>query len=403
MKLLLSCMVSLTCTFSGIWALSNFFSIQKSEIWLRFLSVTIISVLQGLMCIFGIPILNTISMLAMIVLSTIICFRIPKISFLIYDFLIALICFIADAMSTLSLSFVTQKTISSAVAEDSLTISSCLRTCLLTFILCHIVFSMIRKKKSSFVWYESISYAILATGEIITANYIIENIANTHSGTFLVFFLTGCIVLDVYIVFVFYRDLEKRYQNSMTIIHDVKRHVNALEGLIQTENLTEAKQYEKSLYQQLDKLHPSFHCSNQLLSVILNHELLKAEQKGIQLNLNILYDKLDFLSDMDLTTIVSNLLDNAIEAVSELDKDRTVLFVIEEQMQCCMIHTENKYEKLNPNTENSFLSTKNGHAGIGLKNIEMTVKKYNGIWKATVENNSFVVSITIPIDSQPSI
>ena len=200
-----------------------------------------------------------------------------------------------------------------------------------------------------------------------------------------------------------YRDLEKRYQNSMTIIHDVKRHVNALEGLIQTENLTEAKQYEKSLYQQLDKLHPSFHCSNQLLSVILNHELLKAEQKGIQLNLNILYDKLDFLSDMDLTTIVSNLLDNAIEAVSELDKDRTVLFVIEEQMQCCMIHTENKYEKLNPNTENSFLSTKNGHAGIGLKNIEMTVKKYNGIWKATVENNSFVVSITIPIDSQPII
>ena len=179
MKLLLSCMVSLTCTFSGIWALSNFFSIQKSEIWLRFLSVTIISVLQGLMCIFGIPILNTISMLAMIVLSTIICFRIPKISFLIYDFLIALICFIADAMSTLSLSFVTQKTISSAVAEDSLTISSCLRTCLLTFILCHIVFSMIRKKKSSFVWYESISYAILATGEIITANYIIENIALT--------------------------------------------------------------------------------------------------------------------------------------------------------------------------------------------------------------------------------
>lgn len=429
MKLLLSCMVSLTCTFSGVWALSNFFSIQKSKIWLRFFSVTIISVLQGLMCIFGIPILNTISMLAMIVLSTIICFRIPKISFLIYDFLIALICFIADAMSTLSLSFVTQKTISSAVAEDSLTISSCLRTCLLTFILCHIVFSMIRKKKSSFVWYESISYAILATGEIITANYIIENIANTHSGTFLVFFLTGCIVLDVYIVFAFYRvsairemekknallqqqtdmqmavyrDLEKRYQNSMTIIHDVKRHVNALEGLIQTENLTEAKQYEKSLYQQLDKLHPSFHCSNQLLSVILNHELLKAEQKGIQLNLNILYDKLDFLSDMDLTTIVSNLLDNAIEAVSELDKDRTVLFVIEEQMQCCMIHTENKYEKLSPNTENSFLSTKNGHAGIGLKNIEMTVKKYNGIWKATVENNSFVVSITIPIDSQPII
>ena len=68
-----------------------------------------------------------------------------------------------------------------------------------------------------------------------------------------------------------------------------------------------------------------------------------------------------------------------------------------------MIHTENKYENLNPNTENSFLSTKNGHAGIGLKNIEMTVKKYNGIWKATVENNSFVVSITIPIDSQPII
>ena len=35
--------------------------------------------------------------------------------------------------------------------------------------------------------------------------------------------------------------------------------------------------------------------------------------------------------------------------------------------------------------------------------VRVSIKKYNGIWKATVENNSFVVSITIPIDSQPII
>lgn len=68
-----------------------------------------------------------------------------------------------------------------------------------------------------------------------------------------------------------YSDLQQRYQNSMETIHDAKRHVRALESLIQSDHLAEAQQYKESLFQKLNELQPSIHCDNPLLSAILNH------------------------------------------------------------------------------------------------------------------------------------
>lgn len=37
-----------------------------------------------------------------------------------------------------------------------------------------------------------------------------------------------------------------------------------------------------------------------------------------------------------------------------------------------------------------------GHFGLGLKNVEMVVKKYKGDFKIHVKDGNFVVAITIP-------
>ena len=154
--------------------------------------------------------------------------------------------------------------------------------------------------------------------------------------------------------------------------------------------------YKKSLYQEFDKLQLSFQHKNKILTVIINNELIKAENYNIKMQLIIDDIDMKFLSDIDITTIVSNVLDNAIEAVSELPEEkRNILFIIKEKMNCLVIHAENPYKNIEQ-SKNRFLSTKNGHLGIGLKNIESVVNKYNGIFSVDISDENFVNLITIP-------
>lgn len=182
----------------------------------------------------------------------------------------------------------------------------------------------------------------------------------------------------------------------MKIIHDAKKHVIVLEGLIKSENAAEAMQYKKSLYLKFDKLQLSFQHKSKILTVIINNELIKAENYDIKIKFIIDDIYILFMSDIDITTIVSNVLGNAVEAVAELPKEkRNILFIIKEKMNCLVIYAENPYKNLEQ-SNNRFILTKGGHLGIGLKNIESTVNKYGGIFSIDISNDNFINLITIP-------
>lgn len=426
MEFLANAGTSVATVFSGMWVLFQILE-RRSHFLLRLLGVLGIAIVQGAIGLLQIPVLNMTSAMLMIVGSTLLCYRCKKLYFLVYDILIAFCSFVTDVFSVLLLSTYYNSSISSILQEKEYIIIRCSFTTLLTFLLCQLLFTLIRKKHAIFSWYEAIFYTMLATGEIAVFAYICKYIQAYSSGMFLIFFLLGCLVLDVYIVVVFYRisivrktekenallqqqsemqlevysDLQQRYQNSMRTIHDAKRHVRALESLIQSDHLAEAQQYKESLFQKLNELQPSIQCDNPLLSAILNHVFLKAEQRHITLKMDLQgEEQLSMLAGVDLTTIVSNLLDNAVDAVSELpEEQRYIHFAVAFQMGEIMIHVENPTKNDLKREGNTIVSTKEGHLGLGLKNVEMVVEKYKGNFKTYVEDGNFVVAITIPTET----
>lgn len=426
MEFLANAGTSVATVFSGMWVLFQILE-RRSHFLLRLLGVLGIALVQGAIGLLQIPVLNMTSAVFMIVGSTLLCYRCKKLYFLVYDVLIAFCGFLTDVFSVLLLSTYYNSSISSILQEKEYIIIRCSFTTLLTFLLCQLLFTLIRKKHAIFSWYEAIFYTMLATGEIAVFAYICKYIQAYSSGMFLIFFLLGCLVLDVYIVVVFYRisivrktekenallqqqsemqlevysDLQQRYQNSMRTIHDAKRHVRALESLIQSDHLAEAQQYKESLFQKLNELQPSIQCDNPLLSAILNHVFLKAEQRHITLKMDLQgEEQLSMLAGIDLTTIVSNLLDNAVDAVSELpEEQRYIHFAVAFQMGEIMIHVENPTKNDLKREGNTIVSTKEGHLGLGLKNVEMVVEKYKGNFKTDVEDGNFVVAITIPTET----
>lgn len=425
MEFLANAGTSIATVLSGTWVLFQILE-RRSHFLLRLLGALGIAIVQGAIGLLQIPILNMTSAVLMIVGSTLLCYRCKKLYFLVYDILIVFCGFIADVFSVLLLSTYYNSSISSTLQENNFLVRS-IFACLMIFLLCQLLFTLIRRKHAIFSWYEAIFYTMLAAGEIAVFAYVCKYIQAYSSGMFLILFLIGCLVLDGYIVVVFYRisivrktekenallqqqsemqlevysDLQQRYQNSMRTIHDAKRHVRALESLIQSDHLAEAQQYKESLFQKLNELQPSIQCDNPLLSAILNHVFLKAEQRHIVLKMDLQgEEQLSMLAGVDLTTIVSNLLDNAVDAVSELpEEQRYIHFAVAFQMGEIIIHVENPTKNDLKREGNAVVSTKEGHLGLGLKNVEMVVKKYKGDFKIYVKYGNFVVAITIPTET----
>ena len=99
----------------------------------------------------------------------------------------------------------------------------------------------------------------------------------------------------------------------------------------------------------------------------------------------------------DLCTIISNLLDNALEAVELLEKDKrwiTMIFRYDDLMVYCNV--VNPYAGGLNIYKNKILSKKNTkNHGYGLINVKHSVDIYNGSIDITTENGVFHVLIAL--------
>lgn len=106
------------------------------------------------------------------------------------------------------------------------------------------------------------------------------------------------------------------------------------------------------------------------------------------------------LEDEDIVTILSNLLDNAIEACKKCDISRRILklkFVIEDGM--VKIGVRNTFDSPvlyeNGEIKSTRLVSAEEH-GVGIKNIIEVIEKYDGSYVIKDDGQEFFFSIMIP-------
>lgn len=107
-------------------------------------------------------------------------------------------------------------------------------------------------------------------------------------------------------------------------------------------------------------------------------------------------------------TIISNLLNNAIEACEKIQDDKRIIeFEIAGYNSQIFISVCNSYDMESIiNQKQKFITTKEDklNHGIGLENVRRTVKKYDGDMRIFQENERFIVTSLIVIqDSIPAI
>lgn len=193
----------------------------------------------------------------------------------------------------------------------------------------------------------------------------------------------------------YYKIQEKQYDESVRVLHDVNKHIAAIEGLYRGENKEEAVNYTREINTILEPLIPQQLVKQPILNILLNDKINNARHQGIELQCDIENVNLDFLDPIDITTIFGNLLDNAIEACTKVNDRKWIHLKISPHLEMVAIRIENATSDATEKDNYRPVSKKGKNHGIGLYNVDRSVKKYNGTIDLNCHNKIFQCNVIL--------
>ncbi len=196
----------------------------------------------------------------------------------------------------------------------------------------------------------------------------------------------------------YYDALELQYRESLSIIHDVKRHIRSIEELYRHQDNDVAKEYAITINNKLDSFRLNEYTSNRMLNVILNDKIKLAESHKIDFQCKVDDIDLSFIDNMDLTTIFANLLDNAIEACANAPGSKNIDLKVGSFNNLIAVTIKNTMGKTaQPHVGVNGIehSIRSKHEGIGIPNVVAVIEKYNGDLNMEKDEGVFTVSIVL--------
>lgn len=184
-----------------------------------------------------------------------------------------------------------------------------------------------------------------------------------------------------------YKDMIGSQEQIRRIRHDMKNHLNAISLLYSEGRQKELLDYLHTVSDQIGQTEQVVSTGNPAFDAVLNIKLNEMKENGIDCSPALSVPQNMVLPFSDTVTILGNLLDNAIHATLKQMKqmDRPVITLsVTWQQGNLFLHLSNP---CSAETVPQY--------GIGLRNVEETVKKYSGTMQTTVENGNYVTDIIL--------
>ncbi len=188
----------------------------------------------------------------------------------------------------------------------------------------------------------------------------------------------------------------KRSEYSVSLLrHDMRHFLANISAFINNDETEKAKEYISEVLQSVDQTTMHKYCKNEIVNMILSsHENeIKANQIELQHSIQI-PERLPF-SDVDLTSILSNALENAIHAVLPLEAEkRKIVLDLRMNGEKLLISVKNTFAEMPQIVDGMPLSKKAGH-GFGTQSIRYITEKMNGNCQFTVKEDWFIVRVVV--------
>ena len=183
-------------------------------------------------------------------------------------------------------------------------------------------------------------------------------------------------------------EAKARYDRTKSFRHDIRNHIGVVKNLLQSGKLEEAVNYIEDMEDMAEEM--SFPCStnNPVVDILVGNKLGIAKNMGINVDCSLLLPYPCSLRDIDICIVLSNALDNAIQACKSLDAGIEKYINVSGRIQGNLLMIE---------IDNSFLDKGGFRKGTGLSNIKNVAGKYGGAMSIDTKENVFVLHVLLII------
>ena len=184
------------------------------------------------------------------------------------------------------------------------------------------------------------------------------------------------------------------------IRHDIKNQFSYVDVMLQQGKYDEAKKYVSDYLNNSNPVLHSFSCSNSVINSIINFELTKAKIKKIKIDVKVVVPPHLPFVDIDLVSLLTNMIDNAIENYYSQEKDCIQVRIMKQNdFIRFLVSNPVDLEKVNLKALTTTRKVGRGH-GYGTKIIRNIASTYNGFVDFNIEDNRFICDVVLNLNTQ---
>ncbi len=193
-------------------------------------------------------------------------------------------------------------------------------------------------------------------------------------------------------------EVQNVYRTMRGWRHDYHNHIQAMLAL--TDKPQQLRAYLLKLNSDLTTVDTVIKTGNVMVDAILNSKLSLIQSRQINLHAKAVVPSDLRISEIDLCTVIGNLLDNAMEACLKQEQEserfvRVYIGILKKQLYISVQNSSGQQIKKSGKT---YISTKNSEShGFGLKRIDRIVAKYDGYINRQNEEGIFATEVLLPL------
>lgn len=199
----------------------------------------------------------------------------------------------------------------------------------------------------------------------------------------------------------YYKLLKEQNEASRVLRHDITKHLNTIRQLAKDNN-SDVNSYISEVVEDFNLLNPVDYCNNPTVNLITHRYNDICRKKGIALSIDIKCADIDFMKEPDITALLDNLLENAVESAEKTGEGFIDFSISKRNANFAVITVNNACEKRPRYNGGALVSSKSNSSihGFGTRSIKRVVAKYDGILNMEFdsENKTFKTTIVIRIN-----
>ena len=193
---------------------------------------------------------------------------------------------------------------------------------------------------------------------------------------------------------------QREYMESFSRArHDFRQNILTMKNLYHEGDYTRLGEYIDEYYDSLPSPETKQYCPNGALNALLNFYAGKAKENNIRASFRIDIPRKISVSDVDLCTIIGNILENAIAACMDLPEEERMLSLsgLVQNHRLYIVAT-NTFNGIIRQWNGEYLSLRHSGNGIGLNSVRASAEKYHGKAEFTHNGKEFLSNVLLVLE-----